>query len=108
MAIVSKPTRLRPACTKKDAEMKTTILASAAMLCLGIGSAWADQGGEDSGLLGPNTYFTELPGVVAIPPGARPNDAMANAWQAVGQQSTATTQAPYGGATGAGTAFKGS
>jgi hypothetical protein len=86
--------------------MKTMILASAAVLCLGVGAAWADQGGEDSGLLGPNTYFTELPGVAPTAPGARPNDAVANAWQTVGSQPTANTQAvPYGGT--AGTALKG-
>lgn len=41
--------------------MKTIMLAAAAALSLGIGSAYAD-GGE-----GPiaNTYFTELPGVIA-------------------------------------------
>ncbi|HEY7581289.1 MAG TPA: hypothetical protein VH855_27145 [Acetobacteraceae bacterium] len=81
--------------------MKTMVLASAAVLCLGMGAAWADQGGEDSGLLGPNTYFTELPGVVATPPGTRANDAAANAWQTVGRQPTAATQAnPYGGTAG--------
>jgi hypothetical protein len=81
--------------------MKTMVLASAAVLCLGIGAAWADQGGEDSGLLGPNTYFTELPGVVATAPGAPANDAAANAWQTAGPQPTAATRAnPYGGMAG--------
>jgi hypothetical protein len=88
--------------------MKTMVFASAAVICLGVGAAWADQGGgEDSGLVNPNTYFTELPGVDSAAPGARPNDAAANAWQTGGQQPTASTQAtPYGGV--AGTASKGS
>ena len=43
--------------------MKTMMLAAAAVLSLGIGSAYAD-GGE-----GPtaDTFFTELPGVIARP-----------------------------------------
>ena len=89
--------------------MKTIVFASAAVICLGMGAAWADQGGggEDSGLVDPNTYFTELPGVDPAAPGVRPNDAAANAWQIGGQQPTASTQAtPYGGMAGA--ASKGS
>ncbi len=41
--------------------MKTMLLAAAAALSLGVGSAYADSGD------GPvaNTFFTELPGVVA-------------------------------------------
>jgi hypothetical protein len=77
--------------------MKTIFLAAAAALCLGVGAAHADQG-EDSGAIDPNSYFTELPGEVSTAPGARPNDAPANAWQLMGQQSTSTTQAiPSGG-----------
>ncbi len=80
--------------------MKTMFLAAAAALCLGVGTAHADQG-EDSGATEPNSFFTELPGEVATPPGARPNDAAANTWQLVGQQPTSTTQAiPSGGADG--------
>jgi hypothetical protein len=82
-------------------EMKTILLAAAAAVCLGVGAAQADQG-EDSGAIDPNSYFTELPGEVSTAPGARPNDAPANAWQLLGQQSTSTTQAtPAGGPTGA-------
>jgi hypothetical protein len=78
--------------------MKTIVFAFAAVIGLGIGAAWADQGSEDSGLVDPNTYFTELPGVDPAAPGVRPNDAPANAWQTIGQQPTASTQAsPYGG-----------
>jgi hypothetical protein len=83
--------------------MKMMIFASAAVLSLGMGAAWADQGGggEDSGLIAPNTFFTELPGVDPTAPGVRPNDAPANAWQTNGQQPTANTQAnPYGGTAG--------
>jgi len=59
--------------------MKTIMLAAAAALSLGIGSAYAD-GGE-----GPtaNTFFTELPGVVA---------------QAQVQQAPRTLAANQGGA----------
>lgn len=41
--------------------MKTMMLASAAVLALGVGSAFA---GEGEGPL-PNTLFTEIPGVIA-------------------------------------------
>jgi hypothetical protein len=44
--------------------MKTVILATAAVLALGAGSAFAD-GGEGTE---PNSLFTELPGVVAQAP----------------------------------------
>ena len=41
--------------------MKTMLLAAAAALSLGVASAYADSG--DGAIA--NTYFTELPGVVA-------------------------------------------
>ena len=41
--------------------MKTMLLAAAAALSLGVGSAYADSGGGTVA----NTFFTELPGVVA-------------------------------------------
>jgi hypothetical protein len=44
--------------------MKTMMMAAAAALSLGIGSAYAD-GGESPI---PNTFFTELPGVIAQAP----------------------------------------
>ena len=73
--------------------MKTIFLAAAAALCLGVGAAHADNGAEDSGVIGPNSFFTELPGVVPTAPGARANDAPANAWQLTGLQARSTTQA---------------
>jgi hypothetical protein len=44
--------------------MKTMLLAAAAALSLGVSAAYADGG---QGTL-PNTYFTELPGVIAQAP----------------------------------------
>ena len=44
--------------------MKTIILATAAVLALGAGSAFAGEGEGTE----PNTRFTELPGVVAQAP----------------------------------------
>ena len=41
--------------------MRTTLLAAAAALSLGVGSAYADGGDTPAA----NTFFTELPGVVA-------------------------------------------
>ena len=41
--------------------MKTMLLAAAAALSLGIGSAYADS--NSSGGTIPNTFFTQLPGV---------------------------------------------
>ena len=41
--------------------MKTMLLAAAAALSLGVGSAYADSGDGPAA----NTFFTELPGVVA-------------------------------------------
>jgi hypothetical protein len=41
--------------------MKTMLLAAAAVLSLGVGSAYADGGDTPAA----NTFFTELPGVVA-------------------------------------------
>jgi hypothetical protein len=80
--------------------MKTMFLAAAAALCLGVGAAHADQG-EDSGGFEPNSFFTELPGEVSTAPGARPNDAPANAWQLMGQPRTTTQAIPSGASNGA-------
>ena len=78
--------------------MKTIFLAAAVAFCLGVGAAHADNGAEDSGVVGPNSFFTELPGVVPTAPGARANDAPANAWQLTGEQTRSATQAtPSGG-----------
>jgi hypothetical protein len=53
--------------------MKTMFLAAAAVFSLGVGSAYADGG---QGTL-PNTFFTELPGVIAQPPVQKTPSAMA-------------------------------
>ena len=76
--------------------MKTIFLAAAAAFCLGVGAAHADNG-EDSGAIDPNSYFTELPGEVSTAPGARPNDAPANAWQFMGQPTSTTQATPSSG-----------
>ena len=73
--------------------MKTILFAAPATLCLGIGAARADGGDDSGGSLGPNSFFTELPGQQETAPGARPNNVAANQWQLVAQQPTATTQA---------------
>jgi hypothetical protein len=46
--------------------MKTMLLAAAAALSLGIGSAYADS--NSSGGTIPNTFFTQLPGVTPTLP----------------------------------------
>jgi hypothetical protein len=43
--------------------MKTMLLAATAALSLGIGSAYASEGGQVA-----NTFFTSLPGVIAQAP----------------------------------------
>ena len=53
--------------------MKTMMLATAAVLSLGIGSAFA---GEGDGTVA-NTFFTELPGVVAQAPVQQASTAVA-------------------------------
>lgn len=67
--------------------MKTLLLAAAAMLCLSIGTAYADSGDDEGGTIA-NTLFTELPGVVSTAPGALPNDAAVNAYQEQYQTTT--------------------
>jgi hypothetical protein len=54
--------------------MKTVILTMAAVLGFGIGSVYAAEGQEDDTIA--DTYFTELPGVVATVPGL-PSTALA-------------------------------
>ena len=93
---MSKAVYFGHACTKGTDKMKTIFLAAAAAICLGVGAAHADNGAEDSGVIGPNSFFTELPGVVPTAPGARANDAPANAWQLTGLQARSTTQATSG------------
>jgi hypothetical protein len=52
--------------------MNTMLRATMMVLSLGIGPAYAADGGEDGGTI-PNTYFTELPGVIAVAPQQLPN-----------------------------------
>ena len=59
--------------------MKTMFLAAAAALNLGVGSAYA---GEIEGIL-PNTYFQQLPAVIAQAPVEAPSVATAQNGQAV-------------------------
>lgn len=63
--------------------MKTMILATAAVLGLGVGSAYA---GEGDGTVA-NTWFTELPGVVAQAPLQTPSAVARN--QATGAPTAA-------------------
>jgi|HubBroStandDraft_6_1064221.scaffolds.fasta_scaffold553509_2 hypothetical protein len=61
--------------------MKTAVLlAASAMLCIGVGAAYADSGDDEGGTVA-NTFFTELPGVVPTAPGAIPNDVAVNGYQ---------------------------
>ncbi len=73
--------------------MKTMFLAAAAVLCLGVGAAYAD-GGDDEGGGIPNTYFTELPGVVATATGQQPNDVAVNSQDANPPANTAVVLPP--------------
>jgi hypothetical protein len=70
--------------------MKTMFLAAAAALSLGVGSAYANEGGPVA-----NTFFTELPGYIAQPPAQTvPSVATAQSGQthvyATGSQSKGT------------------
>jgi hypothetical protein len=68
--------------------MKTMLLAAAAALSLGVSAAYADGG---QGTL-PNTYFTELPGVIAQAPAqTAPAVATARNGQAIGAYVTTVT-----------------
>jgi hypothetical protein len=59
--------------------MKTMIIAAAAALSLGVGSAYADsEGGQVA-----NTQFTELPGVVSQAPVQNAPAIAKQNWQAV-------------------------
>jgi hypothetical protein len=53
--------------------MKTTLLAAAAALSVGVGSAYADGGVPPA-----NTMFTQFPGVLTTAPRASPVAPMAN------------------------------
>jgi hypothetical protein len=75
---------------ESDNLMKTILLASAAVLCLSVGVAYADGGDNEGGTIA-NTLFTELPGVVSTAPGAIPNNVAVNGYPT--QQYTVTTSA---------------
>lgn len=57
--------------------MLKTVLAAATVLGFGIGIAHAADSGEDGGTIA-NTFFTMLPGVIAIAPGPQTNGVAAN------------------------------
>ena len=69
--------------------MKTTILAAAAVLTLGLGSAFAEENGDAIA----NTQFTSLPGVLAQAPAQNATSAFAQS----GQVHVYTTQAKQDG-----------
>jgi hypothetical protein len=74
--------------------MRTMILATAAVLSLGIGSAFAgDADGPN-----PNTFFTELPGVVAQAQVQRAPSAVARN-QSTGQPTAAFVTSSRGSGT---------
>lgn len=68
--------------------MKIMLLAAAGVLCIGMGAAYAD-GGDDEGGAVANTYFSELPGVVATAVGQPPNNVAANSYYAAPKTSAA-------------------
>jgi hypothetical protein len=73
--------------------MKTIILATAAALSLGAGAAFAGEGEGTTA----NTYFTELPGVVATAPVQAPGVVAASGTQThafVTQQRSAVSLFP--------------
>jgi hypothetical protein len=71
--------------------MKTMFLAAAAALSLGVGSAYANEGGPVA-----NTFFTELPGVIAQAPAQNvPSVATAQSGQAVQVYATSSSQGTW-------------
>ena len=70
--------------------MKTILLAAAAMLCIGVGVAYAD-GGDDEGGAVANTFFSELPGVLPTAPGAPPNNVAVNGYQTMTHPTTTSS-----------------
>ncbi len=87
--------------------MKTILLAAAAMLCIGVGVAYAD-GGDDEGGAVANTFFSELPGVLPTAPGAPPNNVSANGYQTMTQPTATSSAAPSATTATAGTRSSGS
>ncbi len=74
--------------------MKTMILATAAVLGLGVGVAYA---GEGDGPIG-NTYFTQLPGVIAQAP-VQPGSTAIARGQPSGQPTAAFVTTSHGNGT---------
>jgi hypothetical protein len=75
--------------------MKMTLLAGAAVLCLGGSAAYAADSGADGGeWSAPGSFFADLPGVFATAPGMPPNNVAVNAYtppyQPEPPQTTAT------------------
>ena len=79
--------------------MKMMLMAAAGVLCIGVGAAYAD-GGDDEGGAVANTYFSELPGVVATAPGTPANNVAANSYYAQPNTTAAVVVPP--GATNSG------
>jgi hypothetical protein len=71
--------------------MKTTLLAAAAALSLGGSAAYADG---DQGTI-PNTFFTELPGVVAQAPGQNVPWTAGDRTRQQGQTYSQATHGPW-------------
>ena len=76
--------------------MKTMLLAAAAALSLSAGAAYANEGGPEA-----NTFFTELPGVVAqaqvpnAPAYAQNGQTTQQAQNAQGAHSTQSGHGPW-------------
>ena len=75
-------------------KMKTTLPTAAVMLCLSIGIAYADGGDTEDGTV-PNTFFTEMPGVVATAPGQQLNDVAINDYSAPPSSATTDVTAAF-------------
>ncbi|MGC1409444.1 MAG: hypothetical protein WA864_10925 [Acetobacteraceae bacterium] len=87
--------------------MKTILLAAAAMLCIGVGVAYAESGDDEGGTI-PNTFFTELPGVISTAPGAPPNNFAVNGSQTMTQPTATSSAAPSAATATAATRSSGS
>ena len=87
--------------------MKTILLAAAAMLCIGVGVAYAEAGDDEGGTIA-NTFFTELPGVVDTAPGAPANNVVVNGSQSTTQPTATSSAAPSAATATAGTRSSGS
>ena len=68
--------------------MKTMIIAAAAVLSLGLGSAFAQENANTDA----NTRFDAIPGVLAQAPAQKPSTAVAQS----GQMNVYATQSSHG------------